>query len=143
MIFARKVNTISEFHMIFARKMPEFYVIIARKIFFRKFGGRTCPLPPVSYAYAGLTDIMHKFFSQTTSKKSIFYIWRECVRCLIVISRALFSGLRSRWRMSNGNAGALRLLPTGRLVVRFTAVAAAGRRCFRRRPRQAGSRRRR
>jgi len=40
MIFARKVNKIFEFHMIFARKMPEFYVIIARKIFFRIFFGR-------------------------------------------------------------------------------------------------------
>jgi len=43
--------------MIFTRKMPEFYefyVIIARKIFFPNFrGGGTCPptCPPVFYAY--------------------------------------------------------------------------------------------
>jgi len=33
--------------MIFAGKMPEFYVIIARKIFFPKFGGHVPPLPPM------------------------------------------------------------------------------------------------
>ena len=40
--------------MIFALKMPEFYVIIARKIFSRILGGGArAPLPPpVSYAYA-------------------------------------------------------------------------------------------
>jgi len=36
--------------MIFARKMPEFFIIIAEKYFFPNFRG-TCPLPPVSYAY--------------------------------------------------------------------------------------------
>ena len=50
MIFARNINKIPEFYMIFARKMPEFYIIIARKIFFRIFlcgGGRgTCPPAP-------------------------------------------------------------------------------------------------
>jgi len=44
MIFARKINKIPEFYMIFARKMPEFYIIIARKIFFPNF--LKCPLPP-------------------------------------------------------------------------------------------------
>ena len=47
--FLWKVNKISEFHMIFARKMPEFYVIIARKIFFPIFlagGGADVPPPP-------------------------------------------------------------------------------------------------
>jgi len=33
MIFARKIYKIHEFCMIFARKMPEFYIITARKIF--------------------------------------------------------------------------------------------------------------
>jgi len=37
--------------MIFARKMPEFYLIIARKIFFPNFKGERAPLLPVSYAY--------------------------------------------------------------------------------------------
>jgi len=49
MIFARKINKILKFYMIFARKMPEFYIIIAREIFFPEFGSRSpCP---VSYAY--------------------------------------------------------------------------------------------
>ena len=48
----------ARFFMIFARKMPRFYIIIARKICFPIFlggrGGRSpCP-PPVSYAYMGL-----------------------------------------------------------------------------------------
>jgi len=46
MIFARKVNKISEFHMIFARKMPEFYVLIARKIFSPNLGGGHVPPVP-------------------------------------------------------------------------------------------------
>ena len=39
--------------MIFARKMPEFYIIIARKknIFPQILGGHVPPLPPVSYVY--------------------------------------------------------------------------------------------
>jgi len=37
MIFAWKIYKIPEFYMIFARKMPEFYTIIARKIFFPEF----------------------------------------------------------------------------------------------------------
>jgi len=42
MIYARKIN-----------KMPEFYMIFARKIFFPNFRGASAlPLPPVSYAYA-------------------------------------------------------------------------------------------
>ena len=54
-IFARKINKIPEFYMIFAPKMPEFYIIIARKYFSRFFflgGGHVPSLPPVSYAYA-------------------------------------------------------------------------------------------
>jgi len=31
--------------------MPEFYIIIARKIFFPNSVGARVPLPPVSYAY--------------------------------------------------------------------------------------------
>jgi len=47
MIFARKINKIPEFYMIFARKMPEFYIIIGRKIFFPIFwGGRHVPSLP-------------------------------------------------------------------------------------------------
>jgi len=47
MILARKIiNKIPEFHMIFVRKMPEYYLIIARKIFFPNFRGHVPPLPP-------------------------------------------------------------------------------------------------
>ena len=38
--------------MIFARKMPEFYIIIARKIFFSGILVGHVPPVPVSYAYA-------------------------------------------------------------------------------------------
>ena len=47
MIFARKNNKTLEFYMMFARKMPEFYIIIALKYFFPNFrGGARAPLPP-------------------------------------------------------------------------------------------------
>jgi len=46
--FAGNIYNVLEFYMIFAPKMPKFYIIIARK----KFYGGTCPSPPVSYAYA-------------------------------------------------------------------------------------------
>jgi len=49
MIFARKVNKIPEFYVTFALKMPEMYIIIARKIFFRNF--RWGAWGPTSYAY--------------------------------------------------------------------------------------------
>jgi len=48
-------NKISEFCLIFARKMPEFYMIIARKTFSRFFegmGARAPAPPPVSYTYS-------------------------------------------------------------------------------------------
>ena len=47
-IFARKINKIPEFYMIFAPKMPEFYIINARKILFPYFfflGGDVPPVP--------------------------------------------------------------------------------------------------
>ena len=44
MIFARKISKIPEFYMTFARKMLEFYLIIAQKYFPRILGGM-CPLP--------------------------------------------------------------------------------------------------
>jgi len=53
MIFARKINKIPEFYMIFARKMPEFYILIAQK-YFPEFWEASDPPPlppsPVSYA---------------------------------------------------------------------------------------------
>jgi len=52
-IFARKINKIPQFYMIFARKMPEFYIKISPKKVFSRILGGTCPLPlpPVSYTY--------------------------------------------------------------------------------------------
>jgi len=66
MIFARKIYKIPEFHVIFTRKMPEFYVIIARKIFFPNFRGARAPpcprllrlclygIPPYLLDYSGV-----------------------------------------------------------------------------------------
>jgi len=46
MILARKINKIPEFYMILP-KMPEFYIIIARQIFSRFFwGGGRAPSAP-------------------------------------------------------------------------------------------------
>jgi len=45
MIFARKVNKIPEFCTIFAWKMPEFYIIIARQILFSFLGRGGVPSP--------------------------------------------------------------------------------------------------
>jgi len=42
--------------MIFARKMSEFYIKIARKNLFPDFKGHVRP-PPVSYAYATSVDV--------------------------------------------------------------------------------------
>ena len=48
-----KIYKIPEFYMFFCPKMSEFYIIIARKIFFPNFRGHLpLPLPPVFYAYA-------------------------------------------------------------------------------------------
>ena len=46
------INKSLEFYMSFARKMPEFFITIARKIFSGILGGHVppCPPPPVSYA---------------------------------------------------------------------------------------------
>jgi len=59
MTFARKIYKIPEFYMIFARKMPKFYIIIARKIFFRNFRGARAPLPPSP------TPMVGSFFTLT------------------------------------------------------------------------------
>ena len=54
MIFARKINKIAEFYMIFARKMSAFYIIIARKYFPQILGGK-CPLAsPVLRLWGGV-----------------------------------------------------------------------------------------
>jgi len=56
MIFARKkIHKIPEFYMIVARKMPDIYIIIARKIFFPNFKGARAP-PPAPVSYANVND---------------------------------------------------------------------------------------
>jgi len=53
MTIARKTNKIPELYMFFVRKMPQFYKIIAPKIFFfsNSAVGLRAPLPLVSNAY--------------------------------------------------------------------------------------------
>jgi len=46
MILSRKINRIPEFCMIFCPKMLEFYIIIARKIFFSSIRGTYPPFDP-------------------------------------------------------------------------------------------------
>jgi len=51
---AEKIYEIPEFYTIFVRKVPGFYIIIARKMFFflTIWGGvHVPPVPPGSYAY--------------------------------------------------------------------------------------------
>jgi len=52
-IFARKLTKLWNFSCCLPEKMSEFYMIIARKLFFPIFEGRgTCPPTfPISYAY--------------------------------------------------------------------------------------------
>ena len=51
-IFSRKINKIPEFYIIFARKIPEFFLIIARKYLSRILWGHVPPLlPRLLYAY--------------------------------------------------------------------------------------------
>jgi len=51
-----KVNKILEFDMIFARKMPKFYIIIARKIFFQNFRGSHGPFAPPPPSPTSMTE---------------------------------------------------------------------------------------
>jgi len=73
MIPARKINKIPEFYMIFARKMPEFYIIIARKIFFPILWGGTCPPCP------------HSSTPMTASEK-IWTLVSLCTLCTWVVN---------------------------------------------------------
>jgi len=52
-ILARKIAKLPEIYMIFARKMPKFYITIAQKIYLPNFfEGEARALPaPISYAY--------------------------------------------------------------------------------------------
>jgi len=74
MIPAQIIIKISKF-FIFARKTPEFYIIIARKIFFPDFffgGGCTCP---VSYAYAK----KNTFLTKKCAKFLYFFCRKPCL----------------------------------------------------------------
>ena len=86
MIFAQKINKIPEFYAIFARKMPEFDIIIARKIFFPIFffggGARAhCPPPSSTPVVAELRPSTDWWNSEprSTTKNHISEIsWRGC-----------------------------------------------------------------
>jgi len=84
MKFARKVNKIFEFHMIFARKMPEFYVIIARKIFSRFFFGG-----------GGLVLI----FAVTPATTPVLKVASQRFRLVNVSSRSMYSAVY-RWQQT-------------------------------------------
>jgi len=57
-----KIYKIPEFYMIFARIMSEFYIIIARKIFFPNFreGGHVPPLTPAHRLLRLRVETIHK-----------------------------------------------------------------------------------
>jgi len=87
MILGRKIIKIPEFYYIcpknwqnsrslhdFCPKMPEFYIIIARKIFFPNFRG-ACPSAPVSYAYANFREVKVKVQGQNRRIES-FHLFR-------------------------------------------------------------------
>ena len=65
MIFARKISKIHEFYTTFARKMPKFYIIIDRKIFFLNAPHAT----HVFYEYE--TDRQTKSQTDTTENNTI------------------------------------------------------------------------
>ena len=84
-----KINKMPEFYMILARKinkipnfcpqMPYFYIIIARKIFFPDFfffgGGGTCPLPPSPTP----TDFLLRTAHDTHFEQSSTNLEHECL----------------------------------------------------------------
>jgi len=62
--------------MTFARKMPEFYITIARKILFPEFRGHVLPLPPVSCAYVGSScdgNELVRFWGHRSKVKITFF----------------------------------------------------------------------
>ena len=75
MIFGRKKLTkFPNFTRFLPEKMPEFYITIARKIFFTILfvffwgGGHVAPSPaPVSYAYAGFQKWRYAFVADCVS----------------------------------------------------------------------------
>jgi len=72
MIFARKIYKIPKFYMIFAREMPEFYVILPEKYFCPNFRGARATY--ISYAY-GVTKycVDHIFTASTVDTISMMY----------------------------------------------------------------------
>ena len=72
MIFARKIYKIPEFLRDFCPKIPEFYIIIARKIFFTEFqgGGK---MPENMYKKITKCPNFTRFLPEKLSKYPIFY----------------------------------------------------------------------
>jgi len=63
-----------EFYVIFARKIPKFYTIIAGKIFSRILGRHVPPFSPLPPSAMSMT-----FIPTTTKNKKLSYCW-ETVR---------------------------------------------------------------
>ena len=86
MIFARKINKIREFYTNCARKMPKFYIIIARKIFFSDYflgGGHVHPasLSPTSM-WGGVPR----------------YIWAPGLDVILAVSSINAQAVSGPWR---------------------------------------------
>jgi len=71
MAFAWKINTIPEFYTIFARKMPEFCIIIVRKIFFPKFGGHVPPCPHILCLWISMTTAERNYKTGVLVARSV------------------------------------------------------------------------
>ena len=83
--------------MIFARKMPDFYIKIAR-IFFPNLGGGHVPPPaPVSYAYVG----MSLNISETIREMIVGYLLLGAYIKVAGQNRLMASLMASRDRMTS------------------------------------------
>ena len=85
MTFAQKINIIPEFYMIFARKVPEFDIIINncprnifRIFFFWGGGGHVPALPPVSYANVLINIFVQIYVRYEWQCKCSYYICKPC-----------------------------------------------------------------
>jgi len=84
--------------MIFARKMPDFYIKIARIFFPNLGGGGTCPPPaPVSYAYVG----MSLNISETIREMIVGYLLLGAYIKVAGQNRLMASLMASRDRMTS------------------------------------------
>ena len=98
MTLARKINKITQFHVIFARKMPEFYMIIALKYFpdfFWRDGNVSCSNTAVDIVFYNAYRCPSMGHTETASimPYSLYVFWtrkqnrsiatNQCVRCAV------------------------------------------------------------